>query len=290
MALDRNLVMNWPIADARQVYTARDTMLYALGIGMGHDPCDPAELPFVQERDLRAFPSMAVVLAHPGFWMREPGTGIDWARVLHAEQSIRLMRPLPVAATVTSSSRVVEIVDKGAGRGAFVRQEREVRLAETDEVIAVVEQLAFCRNDGGCGGPSVSERKPPVLPDRAPDRVSRLPTLPQAALIYRLSGDYNPLHSDPLIAQKAGFERPILQGLCTMGVALRAALATPQGYETDRLRAVDVRFVAPVLPGETIRTEIWDEGNTIWFRAFADERDVMVLNNGRAVMDGRSVS
>lgn len=287
MPLDHDLVMNWPIPDARQVYTERDTMLYALGIGMGHDPCDAADLPFVQERELRAFPSMAVVLAHPGFWMRAPGTGIDWARVLHAEQSIRLLAPLPVSATIRSSSRVVEIIDKGAGRGALIRQERQLWLEGTEQPIAVVEQLAFCRNDGGCGGQPVSKRAPLTMPARASDRVRHLPTLKQAALIYRLSGDYNPLHSDPQVARRAGFDRPILQGLCTMGVALRAALATPQGYDTDRLRGVDVRFVTPVFPGETIRTEIWDEGDTIWFRAFADERDVMVLNNGRVLMDSR---
>ncbi|KJS20614.1 MAG: 3-alpha,7-alpha,12-alpha-trihydroxy-5-beta-cholest-24-enoyl-CoA hydratase [Hoeflea sp. BRH_c9] len=284
MAFDRETVLNWPIPAARQVYTPRDTMLYALGIGMGDDPCDEAELSFVQERGLRAFPAMAVVLAHPGFWMREEKAGIDWTKVLHAEQSVRLMRPLPAAATVVSTSRVVEIVDKGEGRGALVRQEREVRLEENGELLAVVDMLAFCRGDGGCGGPAIRSRELESVPDRAPDIVSRLATLPQSALIYRLSGDYNPLHSDPLVARRAGFERPILQGLCTLGIALRSALGQARAYDTDLVREIDVRFVAPVYPGETIRTQIWDEGRTLRFRAYADERDTLVLDKGRIVL------
>lgn len=285
MAFDRDTVLNWSIPAARQTYTARDTMLYALGIGMGADPCDEAELPFVQERGLRAFPAMAVVLAHPGFWMRDPGTGIDWARVLHAEQSIRLLQPLPAAAAVRSTSRVTEIADKGEGRGALLRQEREIRLEESGALIAVVTQLAFCRGDGGCGGPTELSQPALSLPQRAPDMTHRLSTLPQAALIYRLSGDYNPLHSDPQVAARAGFDRPILQGLCTLGVALRSALGQVRSYDTDLVREIDVRFVAPVYPGETIRTDIWDEGGTVWFRAFVEERDTLVLNNGRLLLD-----
>ncbi|MBV5266888.1 MaoC/PaaZ C-terminal domain-containing protein [Pinisolibacter aquiterrae] len=288
MAFDRDTVLNWPIPAARQVYTPRDTMLYALGIGMGHDPCDEAELPFVQERGLRAFPAMAAVLAHPGFWMRDAGTGIDWTRVLHAEQSIRLLRPLAPGAAVTSVSRVVEIADKGEGRGALLRQEREVRLEETGELIAAVDQLAFCRGDGGCGGPATLEKQAPSPPARAPDHVHGLATLPQAALIYRLSGDYNPLHSDPAVARRAGFERPILQGLCTMAVALRSVLGRTRAYDTNLVREIDVRFVAPVYPGERIRTEIWDDGDTLWFRAHAEERDTLVLNNGRVVLGAAS--
>lgn len=287
MAFDRDTVLNWPIPAARQVYTRRDTMLYGLGIGMGADPCDEAELPFVQERGLRAFPSMAVVLAHPGFWMRDEGTGIDWTKVLHAEQSVRLERPLPPEAAVTSTSHVLEIVDKGEGRGALVRQRREIRLEETGEMLAVVDMLAYCRGDGGCGGPTAPAQEPLSAPDRTPDYIDRLPTLPQAALIYRLSGDYNPLHSDPAVARRAGFERPILQGLCTLGIALRSVLKQARAYETDPVRGIDVRFVAPVYPGETIRTEIWDEGETLWFRAYADERDTLVLNNGRVSLSDK---
>lgn len=284
MAFDRDTVLNWPIPAVRQVYTPRDTMLYSLGIGMGSDPCDEAELPFVQERGLRAFPAMAVVLAHPGFWQREPGTGIDWARALHAEQSIRLLRPLPPGAAVTSTSRVTEIADKGEGRGALVLQEREVRLEDTGELIAVLEQLAFCRGDGGCGGPTSLSRPALSLPGRAPDLVHRLTSLPQAALIYRLSGDYNPLHSDPQVARHAGFDRPVLQGLCSLGIAMRSVLGQARAYDTDSVRQIDVRFAAPVFPGETLRTEIWDEGDTLWFRSFAEERELLVLTNGRVVL------
>lgn len=284
MPFDPDTVLNWNIPDARQSYSARDTMLYGLGIGLGDDPCDERALPFVQERGLKAFPSMAVVLAHPGFWMREPGTGIDWANVLQADQTVRLARPIPPEADVVSSSRVVEIADKGEGRGAFLRQIREVRLADTGEVIAEVGQLAYCRGDGGCGGPSALSGDSITLPTRAPDRTHRLATLPQSALIYRLSGDYNPLHSDPLVAAKAGFDRPILQGLCTMGVALRSVLGEFRGLETDSVREIDVRFAAPVYPGETLSTEVWEEDdNTLLFCTFVEERGVLVLTNGKVV-------
>lgn len=284
MAFDYQTVLNWRIPDAAQNLTRRDTMLYALGIGLGEDPADERELRFVYEEGLQAFPSMAVVLAHPGFWMKDPGTGIDWAKVLHAEQSIRLHRPLPVEGRLASRSRVSEIVDKGADKGALLYQEREIMLADTGERVATVELVGFCRGDGGCGAPATSVRVPVALPGRDPDAADTKTSQPHSALLYRLSGDYNPLHADPAVARRAGFDRPILHGLCTLGIALRSVFETQLGYRVDNVAGIDVRFAAPVFPGETIRTEIWNEGSELYFRSFVPARSALVLTNGRVML------
>ena len=270
-------------------YSARDTVLYALGVGYGADPTDERQLGFVYEKALRAAPTMAVVLAYPGFWVKEPDTGVDWVRVLHGEQSIVLHRPLPPEGTVIGRMRVKALVDKGRDKGALILQEREVRL-ESGELLATIESLGFARGDGGFSerpgnGPKGGDPAPPApprTPDTAPEIVCDLPTMPQAALIYRLSGDDNPLHVEPAVAKAAGFARPILHGLATYGVAGHAILRTCCDYEPARLKSLAVRFSAPVYPGETIRTEIWREGHAVRFRARALERDLVVLSHGRA--------
>jgi acyl dehydratase len=270
-------------------YSARETMLYALGVGYGCDPTDERQLDFVYEKSLRAAPTMAVVLAYPGFWVKEPDTGVDWVRVLHGEQSIVLHRPLPPEGTVIGRTRVKALVDKGRDKGALILQEREVRL-ESGELLATIESLGFARGDGGFSerpgnGPKGGDAAPPApppTPETAPEIVCDLPTVPQAALIYRLSGDDNPLHVEPAVAKAAGFSRPILHGLATYGVAGHAILRTCCDYDPARLKSLAVRFSAPVYPGETIRTEIWRQGDAVRFRARALERDLVVLSHGRA--------
>jgi acyl dehydratase len=183
---------------------------------------------------------------------------------------------------VVGKTRVTEIIDKGPGKGALVYSERVVTDQATGERIATATQTTFCRGDGGFGGPP--REAPPVhtLPERAPDHVCDLATRPETALIYRLSGDPNPLHVDPAVAQAAGFPRPILHGLATFGVAGHAILKTLGGYDPARLTAIAGRFSSPVFPGETIRTEMWRDGSVVSFRARMVERDVIALNNGRA--------
>jgi acyl dehydratase len=152
----------------------------------------------------------------------------------------------------------------------------------TGERIATATQTTFCRGDGGFGGPP--REAPPVhaIPERPPDHVCDLTTRPETALIYRLSGDPNPLHVDPAVAKAAGFPRPILHGLATFGIAGHAILKTVCGYDPARLTAIAGRFSAPVFPGDTIRTELWRDGAVVSFRARVVERDVVALNNGRA--------
>jgi acyl dehydratase len=283
MAIDQNTIMNWPFQEVVQTYTAKDTILYALGIGLGADPLDARELDFVfEESDFKALPTMAVVLAGPGFWVREPASGMDWVNVLHGEQGLRIHQAIPPAGTVAATTRVTGLVDKGANKGALIYTERTLYDKASGAALATLTATSFARRDGGFGGPSGPTRPVHELPQRAPDLVCDLPTLPRAALIYRLSGDPNPLHASPSVARAAGFKAPILHGLCTLGVAGHAILKTVCDYDVARLRSMDLRFSAPVYPGETIRTEMWRDGELVSFRSKVLERDVVVLNNGRA--------
>ena len=281
MTIDYDTLLNWSFPDIEQTYTERDSILYALGVGLGNDPLDAGQLRYVfEEPELIALPTMAAVLGTPGFWLRETSTGVTWETLLHGEQGIELHRPLPPAATVVAQTRVTDILDKGEGRGALIYTERHIHNRDSGEALATLTSTTVARSDGGFGGPSVTQPRPHPLPDRPADRVCDLTSVPQAALIYRLSGDPNPLHASPEVARSAGFDAPILHGLCTLGIAGHAVLKSCLDYEAQRFHSMQLRFSAPVYPGETIRTEMWLEGNTISFRSIAIERNIVVLNNG----------
>src|SRR5438477_619849 len=175
-----------------QSYTEKDAILYALGLGLGRDPLNTDELPFVYEKSIKALPTFAVVLGWPGFWVRDLPTGIDWVKLVAGEQGLVLHRPLAPRGTIVAKTRVTEIIDKGAGKGALIYSERVVADRATGEKIATITQTSFCLGDGGFGGPP--REAPPVhpIPERAPDFVCDFATRPEAALIYRLSGDPNP--------------------------------------------------------------------------------------------------
>ncbi|MBI5276484.1 MAG: MaoC family dehydratase N-terminal domain-containing protein [Burkholderiales bacterium] len=281
MTIDPQALLRRTFVPVEHRYTVRDTMLYALGVGLGADPLDRGQLRYVFEDGLAALPTMANVLAFPGFWAREADTGIDWRRLVHAEQSIVLHDVLPEEGLVAGRNRVAALWDKGAGKGALMQQVREIESAE-GRPLATVTQLTLLRGDGGCGSATEGAPPPPhELPGRAPDAVCELPTLPQAALLYRLSGDYNPLHADPEVAAAAGFERPIMHGMATMGVAAHAVLRTLLGYDSRRFAGMRVRFTAPVFPGETLRTEMWVDGDVVSLRTVATARNAVVLDKSR---------
>jgi acyl dehydratase len=283
MPINPEILLNWKFPELEHTYTERDTMLYALGLGCGADPLDQGQLQFVYEDGLRALPSMAVVLGYPGFWISDPGTGVDWKKVLHGEQDITIFKPLPAAGTVIGRTRVTGVFDKGKDKGAALVSERDVTDKASGDLLCRLTSTTMMRGDGGFGGPSGPLPAPHALPDRAPDQTASIATLPQAALIYRLSGDYNPLHADPAVARSGGFDRPILHGLCTFGVVCRALLDMVCGNDPAKLRQMQVRFSAPVYPGETIVTELWREsGGVVSFRARVAQRDLVVINNGRA--------
>jgi acyl dehydratase len=281
MAIDYERLMSRRFAPVDHAYGKRDTILYALGVGLGSDPLDAGQLSYVYEEGLKALPAMAVILGYPGFWANQPDTGIDWKRLVHAEQSFVIHRTLSAEGHVVGRNRVAAIYDRGADRGALLCQERQVVDASSGELVATVSQVSLLRGDGGFGGPAGSPPPPHPIPERAPDEVCDLATLPQAPLIYRLSGDMNPLHADPAVARAAGFPRPIMHGLCTMGVACHAVLRRVLGYDPAPLRGMRVRFTAPVLPGDTLRTELWIDGRVVSFRSTALERGLVVLNAGR---------
>jgi acyl dehydratase len=270
--------------ESRQDYKARDTILYALGLGVGDDPVDPGQLRFVYEKGLRALPTLGVVLAHPGFWAGDPALGIDWVKMLHVGQGLTLHRPLPVEASVVARQRIVDVIDRGADKGALLYYERAVIDAATADLLATVRQTLLCRGNGGFGGPAREVPDAARIPERAPDEIVERKTLPQAGLLYRLSGDVNPLHVDPAVAAQAGFSRPILHGLATYGIAGYSLLNALCGGDPERFREFDVRFTAPVFPGETIRTELWREGDVVLLRASVLERNKVVLDNGRAII------
>ncbi len=287
MPIDPRRLLARPFAPIEHAYSLRDTQIYALGLGLGADPLDARQLRYVYEgqdgHSLRAMPTLANVLAYPGFWAREPETGIAWRKLLHAEQEIRIHAPLPASGRVTGTNRVTGLWDRGAGKGAFLRQTREITEASTGRPLATVAQLSLLRDDGGFGEGG-SEGAPPCahpMPEGAPDHCCDLATPAQLALIYRLSGDLNPLHADPAVAAAAGFERPILHGMALMGVAAHAVLRTVLGYDDTRFAGMRVRFTAPAWPGDTLRTEMWVRGETVSLRVTALERGVMVLNHAR---------
>lgn len=277
----------FPLIEHR--YTADDSMRYALAIGLGNDPCDEQQLPFVS--DTRpgwpwVLPTMAVVLGFPGSWMQAPATGIDFARIVHGEETLELYHPLPSAGTVQAQHRVTRIVDKGPGRGATITYDKDLIDAASGLLLARVTHTTFARGDGGFsardGLGDAPLPAPPPMPTRAPDQVCELDTLPQQALLYRLCADRNPLHADPQVARAAGFERPILHGLCTYGIAGWVLLAHRCGHDPRRLQRLHARFSAPVIPGERLRFELFDEGATLRFRALAVQRGKLVLDHGEA--------
>lgn len=283
MAIEYDKLKNRKFDDIVQEYGVRDTLLYALGVCCGDDPTDVRDLRFAYEESLQALPTMATVLCSPGFWLKQPDTGVDWRHVLHGEQFLRIHRPLPPSGKLIGRQHIEEIVDKGPGRGALIYIKRELFEADSGELVCTVGLSSFARANGGFGGPTGPTKPAHKLPERTPDASCDLPTWKHSALIYRLNGDYNPLHAEPAIATAAGFERPILHGLCTYGVAGRALVRTLCDNDATRLRQLDVRFSAPVYPGETIRTEIWKEGAGVaGFRCRVVERNLVVLDNGLA--------
>ncbi|WP_114951612.1 MaoC/PaaZ C-terminal domain-containing protein [Sphingosinicella terrae] len=285
MHLDK--VVNRVFPENRHRYDDRDTILYALGVGFGAEPLDPKHLRFVYEDGLVAAPTYANVLGHPGFWARDPEYGIDWRKLLHAEQRLTLHRPLPPTGDVIGRHDIMGVRDKGEGSGAFLYQRKQVVDAASGDPIASVITSLLLRGDGGCGDHGEAPPELERLPDSEPDQVVDVPTLEIAPLIYRLSGDRNPLHVDPEVARHAGFERPILHGLATKGLAGYALLKTYCDFDPARLKAMALRFSRPVLPGDRIRFEFWNPApGIVRFRARVPERDLVVLDRGTAEIAG----
>lgn len=283
MAINHERLMALKREGDRLAYTDRETLLYAIGIGMGRDPLDENELPYVFEQPagLKTVPSMASVLARVPLLK---DCGYDYSKVLHGEQKLTLHRTLPPQGELIADSRVIAAYDKGAGKGAVILTETKVRLAADGQPLFTQQSTTFARGDGGYGGPAGSGPAPHPIPERKPDQTVTLETRKDQALLYRLNGDRNPLHADPALAKRVGFPVPILHGLCTYGTACRAILQSVAAYDHTRIRGFDVRFSAPVYPGESIATDLWVDGKTVSFRCRVPERAAVVINNGRCAL------
>jgi acyl dehydratase len=288
--LNYEVCKNWTFPEIVHSYTERDTMLYALGLGFGQDPMDRGQLRFVYEKELQAIPTMACVMGSPGIWWRDPRTGADPVKLVHGEQDVRLLRPLAPRGALVARNKVVSLTDKGAGKGAIAVVLRTLIDQASGETVAESRNVTFLRGDGGfseVSGVSDSGPEPlPGVPERAADIEVSYATRTETALIYRLSGDVNPLHADPNIAAQAGFDRPILHGLCTYGMGARAVIEEVLDHDAARLKRLAVRFTSPVWPGETVRYELWREGEGLLrLRASVDARGAVVLNNGLVEID-----
>ncbi|MCW5653325.1 MaoC family dehydratase [Hydrogenophaga sp.] len=275
---DHLMALDFPAREFR--YGERDTLLYALGVGMGQDM--PTDLPFVFEQGLQVLPTQATVMAWEDTW--QEATGMDLTKIVHGEQRVTLHRPLTVAGHVRAKLRIVDAFDKGPGRGAVLLARTDIHDAVDAAPVATLLSTIFARGDGGFGGPTGRGPAPHHVPERAPDGEVALRTRPEQALIYRLSGDRNPLHVDPAFARRAGFERPILHGLCSYGVAAVSVVRGACGMRADRITHFEARFTAPVFPGETLSTAYWVDGDTVSFRTRVVERGVVALDHGKAVL------
>ena len=282
MAIVYDKLLNLKIPPVEHDYEEKDAILYALGVGFGMDPMNEDELAFVYEKNLKTLPTFCVVLGYSPYWLRSPEAGVNWTKVVHGETGFALHKQIAPKGSVVGTTRITEVIDKGEGKGALVFSERKVTDKASGALIATLTQTTFCRGDGGFGGPPRTAPEPHPIPERKADFVCDLPTRSEMALVYRLSGDINPLHAEPEFAKAAGFPTPILHGLATFGVAGHALLKTICGYDASKVTAMKGRFSAPVYPGETIRTELWRDGNVVSFRSSVVERNIVAFNNGRA--------
>ncbi len=257
-------------------WTERDVILYHLGLGAGTASLDPAELGWVYEKDLRVLPTFAMVAGQgvsagtvKPAGMNLPGIDVDLRKILHGGQSLTLHAPIPASGTVTISSRIPAVWDKG--KAAVVVLEQTATDADGNPLWTSAMQI-WARGEGGFGGDTGPEM-PAAAPDRAPDKVLVSPTSTQQALVYRLSGDLNPLHADPAFAKMAGFDQPILHGLASYGVVCKAVVDGVLDGDPSRVRSFSVRFAGSLYPGETIETAVWRDGDRLTLRATCPERD-----------------
>jgi len=253
-----------------RTWDSKDCLLYAVGVGCGTD-----ELQFATEKDQKVLPTFAVIIGGGGVPLNKIGD-FNFAMLVHGEQAIYFEKPIPTDGIITSQGKIVEIWDKGSG--AVVVTESKSIDKKTGELIFKTRSSVFLRGEGGFGG----ERGPKAEkfdPGRAPDKQVTYQTREDQALTYRLSGDRNPLHSDPEFAQRGGFDRPILHGLCTYGFTGRALLHSYCNGQPEKFKAIEGRFSKPVMPGDTLTISMWQEGNNVLFQTKTQD-DVVVIDNG----------
>ncbi len=267
-------------------YSGKQTRLYALAVGAGSDPMDEGDLAYVDPgRPLKTLPSMAVVLCP-----RETPTFDQLSinhpeMMLHAEQQLTIFKPLRPSGKMVIEDRIGAVFDRGPERGAMIHYQVSGRYEDESEPCFMTTMVSLARGDGGFGGtPPDPARKAQAIPDRLPDIELQCATRPEQALWYSLTGDTNPIHISPRIAKKVGFERPILHGLCSYGMICRVLIQHFADGNPDRLKQYDVRFSAPVTPGDTLQISVWREGsNQVTFRVTSAMTGQKLLDNGLCI-------
>jgi acyl dehydratase len=277
MPIDPSQALGAELGAGEYSWTQDDVILYHLGLNAGVNATDPQELEYTYEKNLKVLPSFGVipVFGALGGLGAVPGLEFNFAMLLHGEQDITLHQPIPVAATVESTGKVAELWDKG--KACLAVLEVETRLKGGDPLFTNRFSL-FLRGEGGFGG-EPGPKAGNAAPDRAPDGVIESPSLPQQALIYRLSGDKNPLHADPEFAKMGGFDSPIIHGLCSYGVVCKAVVDDALGGDVTKVARYQARFAGVGFPGETYVISWWNEGDKVLIQAKSKERDAVIISN-----------
>ncbi|PWK91913.1 MaoC/PaaZ C-terminal domain-containing protein [Fulvimonas soli] len=277
MSLDYEKLLHWPFAQVRRPYTRADVVRFATGFGAGlPGPLQLDDAPFVHEADPRVLPPVIVALADGEFWQQQPETGIQWQKLVHAEEALTLSGALPSEGELLIDRRIVAIHDRGAARGAAIVEQQVIRDARTGSRIATIDVTTVARGDGGFGGPAEPARERVAMPDRPPDAVIELATPAEEGAIFRLPAHF-------AVASANAGERPqsVLRGLCCFGLAGRAVLKLWCDNRPERLRKLAVRYVGTMCTGETMRVESWTTGpGRAVFRMRSVERDAPVLDHG----------
>ncbi|MEL6200218.1 MAG: MaoC/PaaZ C-terminal domain-containing protein [Pseudomonadota bacterium] len=277
--LDADRLRSLSRTDLPFLWRTEQSSLYALSVGLGRDSANTMARDYViPSAAQQAIPTMATVMSVNVF---EQDYGWDYTQMLHGEQRLKLHRPLRPAADMLADFRVEAVHDKGANRPAIIVTRTDVRQAADNIPLFTASSTLVARADGGFDGPRDALPQPTATPDRPPDLRHDAETRPEQALLYRFNGDHNPLHVDPQAARAAGFHQPILHGLCTYGFACNAILETICDYDSTLIGEINARFTAPVYPGDTITTEMWQSADRVAFRCRVAARDdVVVLDNG----------
>ena len=277
MPVDPSKALGYELGEGQYTYTKDQVILYHLGVGAGNPATDPNELEYTYEKNLKVLPSFGVIptFASMGGLGNVEGLEFNFAMLLHGEQDLQIHQPIPPEATITNKAKIAEIWDKG--KAALV----VLQVDTTDEAgkpLFTNRFSLFLRGEGGFGG-EPGPKAGNEAPDREPDGTIEVSSLPQQALIYRLSGDKNPLHADPEFAKMGGFDTPIIHGLCSYGVVCKAIVDHVLGGDVTKVARYSARFAGVGFPGETYLVSYWKEGDKILIAAKSKERDAKIISN-----------